>query len=233
MPRWNDFTEKVLSEITGRLKRRRVQLFVNVLGLGPDDIVLDLGSEDGSYLAKYFPYPGNIVLADIDKAPMKAGVARYGLRGYVEVPAEGPLPLSDRSFDAVWCNSVIEHVTIDRGELMTVTTHDFRRRADEHQRAFAREIARIGRRYFVQTPHVHFPIEAHAWLPAIHYLPMGYQARIAKGLKGLWIKQWTPNFHLYDIRRFREHFSDASLICRERAFGLTKSFIAIRSMSTG
>lgn len=232
MPRWNDFTEKVLSEVTGRLKRRRVQFFVNALRLGPDDIVLDLGSEDGSYLAKYYPYPRNIVLADVDVAPMKTGVARYGLRGYVEVPADGPLPLPDRSFDAVWCNSVIEHVTIDRGELMHVATREFRHRADEHQRLFAREIARIGKGYCVQTPYVHFPIEAHSWLPLLHYLPTRRQAFLAKALKKLWVKQWTPDFYLYNRSRFREHFFDASVIRGEKVFGVTKSLIAIRYITS-
>src|SRR5689334_2916735 len=51
------------------------------------------------------------------------------------------LPFKDAAFDIVFSNSVIEHVGT---------------RAD--QQMFASEIARVGRRYWVQTPNQGFPI---------------------------------------------------------------------------
>ena len=62
---WQEQSEAMTGRFFERLKAKRVQLFVDKLRLGPDDIVLDLGSEDGSYLAKYYPHPENIVIADI------------------------------------------------------------------------------------------------------------------------------------------------------------------------
>lgn len=50
----------------------------------------------------------------------------------------------DNEFDAVFSNSVIEHVG------------DY-----EAQRQMANEIMRVGKRYFVQTPNFYFPIEPH------------------------------------------------------------------------
>lgn len=229
MLEWNQYTERQLSRLTHRLKSWRVRFFVRALHLGPNHSVLDLGSEDGSYLARYYPYPQNLVLADLAEAPMKRGVERYGLRGYIVLPEEGLLPIRDRQYDAVWCNSVIEHVTVPRKELASIQHKEFCRRADEHQRRFAAEIRRIALRYFVQTPYVHFPVEAHSWLPLVQYLPHTTRWWLSRRLRRLWVKQWTPDFHLYDFRRFQGHFPDATAFHVERVLGLPKSLMAIRT----
>lgn len=229
MPKWNTFTENLLSRITARLKRKRVEMFVRMLSLGPDDIILDLGSEDGSYLAAHYPWPHNIVLADIEEAPMRRGVERFGLKGFVLLPSDGPIPAGDNSFDAVWCNSVIEHLTLQSNDLTGVSDVEFRRRSDERQRRFAREVARVGRRYFVQTPWLHFPIEAHSWLPFVQYLHHHTQVRLAHMLKNLWIKQWSQAHCLYDASRLRQHFPDMTMLYVERVLGLPKSLIAVRA----
>lgn len=209
------------------LKRTRVERFVNACGLGPEHTILDLGSEDGSYLASCYPYPQKIVLADIEEGPMREGVRRFGLKGYEVIPRDGALPFPAGSFDAVWCNSVIEHVTLPRADLATVCDADFQRRADAHQRAFAAEIARVGRAYFVQTPHRHFPVEAHSWLPFMQYLPHHLRWKASRALKPIWVKKWKADFLLYDAERFRRHFPGASIEV-ESVFGLPKALIAIR-----
>ena len=210
------------------LKSKRVQLFVEKLGLGPDDVVLDLGSEDGSYLSKYYPYPHNIIIADIHEPPMKRGVEKHGLGGYRLISPDGPLPFEDKEFRAVWCNSVIEHVTVARDELGNISSKDFVDQAEEHQSRFAKEIMRVAQAYFVQTPNKHFPIESHSIMPLIAYLPHATRYRLSQRVKKFWVKQWTADFHLYDRKRFRRHYPDATEYCDERAFGLSKSLIAIR-----
>jgi hypothetical protein len=228
MATWNQITENLGSQLTNALKRRRVELFVRTLNLGPKDRILDLGSEDGSYLSRYYPYPGNIVLADIELAPMQAGVQRYGLAGCVLLPQNGPFPMDDQEFDAVWCNSVIEHVTVSRKECEVADHGSFCARADEHQRRFAAEIERVGRSYFVQTPNLHFPIESHSWLPFIQYLGQPQRQLLARKTSRYWVKQWRADFHLFNIQRLREHFPSATAYLTERAFGLPKSLIAVR-----
>lgn len=57
----------------------------------------------------------------------------------------------DGSFDVVFSNSVIEHL----GQ-------------HEDQRRMAREIQRVGKRYFIQTPNKSFPIEPHFLFPLIN-----------------------------------------------------------------
>lgn len=224
---WNDWTERRLGQVTNALKRKRVERFVAACGLGPEHTVLDLGSEDGSYLASCYPYRGQIVLADVEEGPMREGVRRHGLKGYKLIPRDGPLPFATGSFDAVWCNSVIEHVTLSRAELATTRDAEFQRRADAHQRGFAAEIARVGRGYFVQTPHRHFPIEAHSWLPLMQYLPQERRWAASRALSPVWVKKWKADFLLYDAPRFRRHFPDASVEV-ESVLGLPKALIAIR-----
>src|ERR1017187_2845994 len=58
------------------------------------------------------------------------------------------VPFRDAAFDVVFSNSVIEHV----GDAQS-------------QRAFAREVARVGRAYWVQTPNRWFPVEQHLLTP--------------------------------------------------------------------
>ncbi len=72
---------------------------------------------------------------------------------FVRADAAAGLPFADGEFDLAYCSSVIEHVPPPRRE------------------AFAAELRRVGRGWFVQTPAYSFPIEPHALLPAAHWLP--------------------------------------------------------------
>ena len=45
----------------------------------------------------------------------------------------------------------------------------------QSQRRFAREVARVGRAYWVQTPNRWFPVEQHLLTPFVHWLPKPWQ----------------------------------------------------------
>lgn len=228
MKDWNQYTEAVFSNITNKLKEARVKQFINKLGLGRNDIVLDLGSEDGSYLSKYYPWPENIVIADINEESLKRGVEINRLKGYKILSESGALPFDNGEFGAVWCNSVIEHVTVNKAILKKIMNNEFTNEADQHQMYFASEIKRIGKKYFVQTPYIHFPIESHSWLPFIQYLSQEKRWLACKSLRKLWVKQWTADFYLYDVTRMQKHFNDATEIYFEKALGMKKSIIVYR-----
>ncbi|MFN8642742.1 MAG: methyltransferase domain-containing protein [Candidatus Binatia bacterium] len=87
--------------------------------------------------------------------------------------AEGrPLPFADRQFDVVFCNSAIEHVTLPKAACGQRRFRDagWVAASMRSQRAFAAEVRRVGKGYFVQTPHRAFPVEAHTWLPFVGWL---------------------------------------------------------------
>jgi hypothetical protein len=69
----------------------------------------------------------------------------------------------------VYCSSVIEHVPPAR------------------RAAFAKELRRVGRGWFVQTPAYSFPIEPHSLLPLAHWLPVALRRPYWKlGAAGEW-----------------------------------------------
>jgi len=133
------------------------------------------------------------------------------------------LPFRDKSFDVVFSNSVIEHV----GDPL-------------RQQQFAREIARVGVRYFVQTPNRWFPIEHHLLTPLIHFLPQPWQRRLVNRFtvwewiarprpdqREFFLEHYLRDIRLLDGRAMRRLFPGARLI-RERFLGFTKSLIAVR-----
>ena len=141
--------------------------------------------------------------------------ARYAL-----VQGSGTkLDFPDQSFDIAFSNSVIEHV----GSL-------------DAQRTFAKELRRVGRQVWVQTPARSFFFEPHLLAPFIHFLPLSWQRRLVRNftLWG-WITRPSPasmdrmlgELRLLDYATFRELFSDCE-IRRERFLGFTKAFVAVR-----
>ncbi|MCH8851029.1 MAG: methyltransferase domain-containing protein [Planctomycetes bacterium] len=223
MPRWNQLTEKLVWEATAGIRKRRNEVFLRCMNPLPTDKVLDLGSEDGSQIATFYPYLERVYLADILERPMQRGVKRYGFAGYSVIERNGTLSFEDQSFDIVYCNSVIEHVTDQKFE----NQWDFLQKAHQHQRRFASEVMRVGRGYFVQTPNRHFPIESHALLPFVGYLPARQNMSLARILKKYWIKKWFGEFHLLTRKDMKDYFPDATII-PERFCGFVKSWIAYR-----
>src|ERR1039458_1467030 len=72
---------------------------------------------------------------------------------FARADAAAGLPFADMEFDLVYCSSVIEHVSPER------------------RAAFATEVCRVGRGWFVQTPAWSFPLEPPSLLPAAPWLP--------------------------------------------------------------
>jgi hypothetical protein len=192
------------------------------------DRILDLGSEDGSHIARVVPFRDNVCIADIDADALARGAACFGFATRL-LDEDGTLPMQNDEYDIVFCSSVIEHVTIDKTLLTTVTSgRAFQQQAFAHQQRFADEVARVCRRYFVQTPYRYFPIESHTWLPVgLIVLPRAAQLRVVAFTNRHWIKQTQLDFNLLTRRQMQALFPDARIIA-ERWMGLTKSLIAVR-----
>ncbi|MCU1235535.1 MAG: Methyltransferase type 11 [Candidatus Solibacter sp.] len=133
------------------------------------------------------------------------------------------LPFRDGAFDVVFSNSVIEHV----GDA-------------ESQRRFAREVARVGRAYWVQTPNRWFPVEQHLLTPLVHWLPKDWQRRIVPRFtvwsalvrpspdrRAFYLEHYLDDVLLLSADEFASLFPGARVI-RERVLGWTKSLVAMR-----
>jgi hypothetical protein len=221
--------QRFITHVRTASRHKRSALFHATFRLDEHTRILDLGGANGVHVHALLSgtpvRPGNVYVADTDHTAVQSAADRFG---YVPVPIgdDGPLPFADAWFDIVLCSSVIEHVTIPPGEIWTERSGArFSRRARAHQAAFARELVRVGRGYFVQVPYRWFPVETHTWLPFVAYLPRAWLCTIIAVSNRIWIKQTVPDFYLPTAREMRQYFPQARLR-RERFLGLTKSLIA-------
>ena len=108
------------------------------------------------------------------------------------------------------------------------------------QERFAREVARVGRAYWVQTPNRWFPVEQHLLTPLVHWLPKRWQGAIVRrgtvwsaltrpspDRREFYIEHFLHDIRLLSFRQVQRLFPGARIV-RERFLGITKSLIACR-----
>ena len=214
-------------------RAKRGGIFRDNFKITKETKILDLGSEEGDNIAQVLENTeansDNIYIADIDLDAIKCGHAKYGFNP-VLLGENSKLPFTDKFFDIVYCSSVLEHATVAKTDVWNRQI-DFETVASLRQRAFAAEIVRVGRQYFVQTPARHFPVESHSWLPLVDLLPRPFLISLLQRTNKFWIKQTMPDFRLLNQRQMKNLFSDSEIIC-EKVFGFTKSIMAINNRST-
>jgi len=145
------------------------------------------------------------------------------LEGMRWVRADGRrLPFADGAFDAVFCNSVIEHLG-----------------TPEAQRELAAEIRRAARSYFVQTPSRRFPVETHFVTLFLHWFPKRVQKKwmlrlSLAGTEGRLPREafepFLDNLLLLNSSEMQALFPEAELRV-ERFLGLEKSLTVYSSRS--
>lgn len=199
-----------------RFRRRRMHRFFALFAPSPEARVLDIGGTPQTWVSESgrsgdFP----VTLVNIRSNGQLPGGRFTAMEGDAT-----QLPFGDNAFDIVFSNSVIEHVG-----------------AWEKQQAFAREARRVAGKLWIQTPARSFPIEAHLLAPYIQYLPRKLQHRIVRWTpRGLLqpevVHEIVDEVRLLTYREFQELFPDC-LILKERLFGLTKSYVAVREAKPG
>jgi SAM-dependent methyltransferase len=163
---------RVASQVSLRSRERKLELFRELLGPGPDTTVVDVGVTDApfgagstdNFFEALYPWPERIT------AVGNTGLDRFraAFPKVRAVEADGRvLPFETGAFDLGFSNAVVEHVAGGR----------------EGQRAFVHELCRVAARVFVTTPNRFFPLEVHTLLPFAHWLPAGARARLV-GLRG-------------------------------------------------
>jgi len=124
---------------------------------------------------------------------------------------------ADKSFDVVFSNSVIEHLF-----------------TKDNQSRMAREVVRVGKYHFIQTPNYFFPIEPHFLFPGFQFL--------SKSIRYLLINKFNlghiprkrnikdarfivDEIRLLTIGEMQELFPK-SFIWKEKFGGVVKSIVA-------
>jgi SAM-dependent methyltransferase len=192
-----------------RFRPARMKMFRDRLEPGPTTRILDLGGTvafwEGTDLA--------VTVLNLGPQPdeVPSGVT------YVQGDATD-VPFSDRAFDIVFSNSMIEHL-----------------HTRERQEKVASEALRVGTTVWVQTPNRWFPLEPHYLTPFIHWLPEGIRRRLVRNFTVWgWITRPTreradamvEEVRLLTIEEMRTLFPECE-IERERYLRMTKSLIAI------
>ena len=204
----------LLDALQRRFRRRRMAEMARKVGLTEAMRVLDVGGT--AEIWRLAPVMPRVVFLNQARAQQEIGPAAAIVLG------DGiSLPFRNGSFDLVFSNSVIEHVG-----------------SREDQARFAAEIARVGRRYWVQTPNRRFPVEQHLWTPLIHWLPRKWQAplvrrfsvwsavtRLPDDQRQFYIDHYLLSVRLLSASDLRRLFPKALLV-RERFLGWTKSLVA-------
>ncbi len=198
-------------DVTNRgFRKRRMRHFSDTMGLTSATRVLDVGGSPGIWLLA--PCRPDLVILNLEPTG--------GMEGAAEVVADATqLPFPDQSFDVVFSNSVIEHV----GD-------------KSRQQAFANEVRRVGRAFYVQTPNRWFPFEPHLLTPLIHFLPKLWRRKLLRNFT-VWglmerptrdtVNAFIDSTRLLSASEMEQLFPD-SVIRRERLVGLAKSLIALR-----
>lgn len=207
--RFHAFTQ-LLRPFSAWARRRRMATLLRIARVREGMSVLDLGGAPQIWNYPFIPSL-NITILNLPGKIEKSSESQHRFR-YLEGDACRVEGVADQSFDFVFSNSVIEHV----GDA-------------ERQLAFAREARRVGKGYWIQTPAVWFPIEAHTGMPFWWFYP--------ESLKKALIERWRAKLPVWTemIETTRvigrsdlaKMFPDATILV-ERVSGIPKSYTAYR-----
>lgn len=194
-------------------QRKRAILFLRTFSWQALGSVVDVGGTPEFW--KRLGGGNRITLVNIDSRELQ------GAESLAVLVGDGrALEFPTASFDLAFSNSVIEHVGQSR-----------------EMEAFARELRRVGKSYWCQTPNKFFPVEPHLGTLFIHWYPPLMRVYPVVRYMTLWGLMNKPsrevaagavaNIHLIGRRRFEALFPDARILV-ERWLGMPKCFIAVR-----
>lgn len=157
------FDPKSAESVNQQFRAKRFQHFISLYNqLNQDNTIriLDVGGTELYWERMNFVAERNveITLVNLDKITTHHPKIRS-----VQGDACNLSCFSDKEFDIVFSNSVIEH-------LFTF----------ENQQKMANEVMRIGKNYYVQTPNYYFPIEPHWMFPFFQFLPYSLKVKLTQ-----------------------------------------------------
>ena len=202
------------ASLSSRLRRKRLAFFLSLAArLDKPATILDIGGTEDFWRATIVDTERGIQVTLLNLSEQSLSSPNFTS---VKGDARG-LQFPDASFDIVFSNSVIEHVG------------DF-----EDQRKMAEEVRRVGKRYFVQTPNLYFPIEPHFLFPFFQFMPLVTRAWLLRRFKLGWFDREpdpkraqaiVESVRLLSKKEMLALFPSSCLF-EEKFFGLTKSFVA-------
>lgn len=201
-----------------RWREARFQRFRGLIADGRIGCLLDVGGVARDWFGRGEVvgevHALNLVASELTEVPSGSPLIRC-------LAGDGRrLDFADQSYEVVYSNSVIEHV----GGL-------------EDQAAFAREIRRVGKKIWVQTPAFECPVEPHYLGLFVHWLPQSWQWPLIRwttfiGLSGAATTEGLRNImkttRLLRKKEFASLFPDCEIWVERLLWVFPKSYIAYR-----
>ena len=200
---------------SNRLRAKRFQLFTELATGIPRPLrILDIGGDNSFWEMRGWAGLNDVYLTILN-------VYEQQKRNANITPIIGDATnlhqFADSSFDIVFSNSVIEH-------LSTI----------ENQARMASEVSRVGKAYWVQTPNFWFPMEPHFLVPGWQWMPLNARVALLRRWKCGWrgpcsdrtqAQDLVKEIRLMTAKELRQLFPTAKII-PERFGGLVKSWVA-------
>jgi hypothetical protein len=193
-----------------RARNKRMSIFTDLMGIKGGENIIDLGGSPTFWEA--CPIPLKITIINLPGSVPPVPEQSIHEMLFVEGDACNVEMYGDASFDIAFSNSVIEHV----GD-------------QEKQAQMAAEVHRLAPRYWVQTPSIWFPIEAHNNMPFWWFWP--------KWMQNIAIHRWRRTLPAWCemvettrvllIEDLNKMFPNSELYV-ERWMGFTKSYTLYR-----
>jgi hypothetical protein len=164
--------------------------------------ILDVGGEH--YTWPIIGRSEGVTILNI-RVPQDTGGFTYVLASACE------MPFQDKSFDLAFSNSAIEHVG-----------------SEKNQFDFAKEMLRVGKKIYCQTPSRLFPIDPHLTTPFLHWLPISWLTpnflRFFTLNGWLWKKAYEYDVTWISKKKLKKMFPGCKIVT-ERFLGMPKSFV--------
>ena len=205
--------------ISTRLRKKRFAFFKSLIQSVPYPLkILDVGGTEVIWYQEGFCDPNILDRVNITILNKREVPINHANIQAITGDARDMREFKDGEFDIVFSNSVIEHVG-----------------SYEDQIRMAKEIKRVGKKYFVQTPNFYFPIEPHFLFPFFQFLslpikvwilthiPIGRRSKRVVDREQA--RQIANRVKLLTKKEVQKLFPEASIF-EEKFFGLTKSLAA-------
>ena len=174
---------KLTRLVGGGTRKRRMDAFMTRMGVTPDTRIVDLGGNPGIWSC--LDQPLDITILNLPGMTEPHSPTHHRMR-FVEGDACDVPQFQPGQFDIVFSNSVIEHVGPER-----------------KQEAFAATVKRLAARYWIQTPAIWFPLEAHTGVPFWWFYPEAVRKAI--------LRRWHDK-----LPAWSESMADTRVLRRER-----------------
>jgi hypothetical protein len=204
------------ASLSNRMRSRRFQLFESLTAkLAKPLRILDVGGTNEFWERRGWAGRGDVTIFILNhQQEQKRHSNIYPVTGDARDLSE----YADGSFDIAFSNSVIEHLF-----------------SLENQRRMAKEMRRVGKALWVQTPNYWFPIEPHFHVLGWQWIPVGVRVAIIRRWRCGWrgpcpdpgqAKQIVTEVRLLKADDLKAIFPGAQLV-PEIFARLVKSWIVI------